>query len=156
MSFFRRTVKFDLLAWSLPLLYLVHLLEEYYAGERFPVWFSRVLHAALSEADFILINTIGIAVFFGAVLVYSISRKNKIIVVGLGCVLFINGFVHLFSSIISGSYSPGTISGLFLYIPMGFLLLFRTMPPLTSKQRLTGLLLGGFIHIIVAAVALNI
>lgn len=103
-----------------------------------------------------LINTAGVSVFFTAVLVYSISRKNTIMVIGLGCVLFINGFVHLFSSIISGSYSPGTISGLFLYIPMGFLLLFRTEPPLTSKQRITGMMLGGFIHVIVATVALTI
>ena len=156
MALFRINIKFGVIAWSLPLLYLVHALEEFYVGERFPVWFSRVLHADLSDADFILINTIGVSAFFFVVLIYSIYRKNTIMVIGLGSVLFINGFVHLFSSIISGSYSPGTISGLFLYIPMGFLLFFRTMPPLTPQQRITGLAMGGLIHVVVAAVALNI
>lgn len=46
------------LAWLLPATYLIHLLEEYFGGEGFPVWLSRFMNANLSAADFLLINGI--------------------------------------------------------------------------------------------------
>jgi hypothetical protein len=144
------------LAWALPALYLVHLLEEFYAGERFPVWFSRVLGANLSDSDFILINSVGISVFILSAVVYALTKRNGLMVISLATVLFLNGFVHFFSSIFSLSYSPGTISGLLLYLPMGFFLFKKVEPPLRPQERNTGLMIGVLVHIGVALLALNI
>lgn len=151
-----RRIPLRYLAWALPALYAIHLLEEYFAGERFPVWFSRVLNANLSDADFILINSFDISIFILAAILYTIKQSNTIMIVSLGAVLFINGFVHIFSSIFSLSYCPGTISGTLLYLPLGYFLFLKSSPPLTVQQRKQGLGLGALIHIVVAGIALTI
>ncbi|TNE54881.1 MAG: HXXEE domain-containing protein [Bacteroidetes bacterium] len=149
-------IRMSTLVWLLPLFYLAHLLEEYLAGEGFPVWFSRVLGADLSEADFILINSIGISIFILAAIFYTRTRKNTIMVTTLATVLFLNGWVHLFSSFLSRSYSPGTITGLVLYLPLGYLLFCKLQPPLTRGQRSKGVLLAILAHLAIAAIALTI
>ena len=149
-------IKLSILAWLLPVFYLVHLLEEYYAGETFPVWFSRVLGADLSKEEFIWINSIGMSIFLFSAILYTLTRRNAVMVAVLGTVLFLNGFLHLFSSILSFSYSPGTISGLIIYIPMGYALRNFASPALPQNIWLPVLLAAVILHIVVATVALTI
>ena len=74
----------------------------------------------------------------------------------LWTVLFINGLLHPLSSLVSASYSPGTISGVFLYVPLGFLALKRIILELSVGQRNTGITAGILIHLVVVVLALTI
>ncbi len=151
-----KTLSPTLFAGLLPAAYLIHLLEEYFAGPGFPAWLSGFLNVDLSAADFLIINGIAwpaMAIFAAA---YKLGWKNNVVLLALWTVLFINGLLHPLASLLSASYSPGTFSGLLLYLPLGLLAFIRIIPELTSGQRNTGLAAGLLIHLLVVAVAVNI
>jgi hypothetical protein len=57
-----------------------------------------------------------------------IIDKNNTILVALGTLVFVNGMVHLVLSIFTFSYSPGTISSVVLFIPLGIIIFKRILP----------------------------
>ncbi|MCB0581124.1 MAG: HXXEE domain-containing protein [Phaeodactylibacter sp.] len=145
-----------LLAWLLPGTYLVHLLEEYFGGEGFPVWLSRFMNADLSAADFLLINGIAWPLMAAFALAYTLGWKNNVVLLALWTVLFVNGLLHPLSCLASGAYSPGTFSAVLLYLPLGLLAFKTTLPTLSDKQRFGGITAGVLIHILVILLAVNI
>ena len=61
-------------AWLFPLTYLLHLSEEFWGGEGFPSWISRVAGAHFSNQDFLTLNAIGLVmVTVSATLIYKKS-----------------------------------------------------------------------------------
>lgn len=143
-------------AWYLPLAYSVHILEEYYAGAGFPKWFSSIFQVDLSETDFININTIGLSVMLIHAILYTLGKAKNLALVAFGTVLFVNGVIHLTASTITWGYSPGTVSGTLLYLPVGWYL-WKTVKPLVPENSWrTGIALGLAIHALVIFIALHI
>lgn len=141
------------IAWLLPATILVHQLEEYFG--QFPLWYSNLLNAQLSNQDFIAINVCGLFIFTGFSLSY-IFNKNSLILVALGTLVFVNGIVHLLLSIFTFSYSPGSISGVILFIPLGIIIFKRILPQLPKHQRALAIAIGIFVLMTVSMIALNI
>jgi len=141
------------MAWLLPITIFIHQLEEYFA--HFPLWYSNLLDANLSEQDFILINAIGLFVFMAVALSY-LFNKNKIILVALGTLVFVNGIVHALLSLFTFSYSPGTISGLVLFIPLGIIIFIRILPHLREAEKIIAITIGIFVLFAVSLIAINI
>jgi hypothetical protein len=127
------------IAWLLPASILVHQLEEYFGY--FPLWFSNLLDAQLSNKDFIVGNGIAICIFTIVALSY-LFNKNNLILVALGTIVFVNGMVHLLLSIFTFSYSPGTISGVVLFIPLGLLIYKRILPQLRKGEKIIAISIG--------------
>jgi len=142
--------------WILPLAYSMHIIEEYFAGKGFPKWFSDVFNATISNGDFIIINAIAFSIVIIFSVTYQFYRQNNVFFLALVTLFFVNGIIHILSSIFSMTYSPGTITGLIIYIPMGIILFKRILPLLSYNQKVTGISAGIFIHIIVAVIAFNI
>ncbi|MCO6479159.1 MAG: HXXEE domain-containing protein [Phaeodactylibacter sp.] len=145
-----------LLAWLLPAAYAIHLLEEYFAGVGFPVWLSAFLNADLSTSDFLIINGIAWPMMAAFAIAYTLGWKNNVALLALWTLLFTNGILHPLSCLASASYSPGTFSGLLLYLPLGYLAFRTIIPTLSDSQRNVGIIAGIFIHLLVIAVAVNI
>lgn len=143
-----------LLAWLLPASYAVHLLEEYFGG--FPAWMSAFLNIDLSVTDFLVINGIAWPLMLAFAVAYSLGWKNNVALLALWTLLFVNGILHPLSCLASASYSPGTLSGLLLYLPLGYAAFQRIIPELSSRQRNTGIIAGILIHLVVVVVAVNI
>ena len=141
------------MAWLLPTTILVHQLEEYF-GE-FPQWYSNLLNAQLSNQDFIVINGVGLFVFTVFALSY-IFNKNNLILVAMGTLVFVNGMIHLFLSIFTFSYSPGTISGVVFFIPLGIIIFKRILPQLYQGEKIIAIAIGIFVLFIVSMIAINI
>lgn len=141
------------IAWLLPLSIFAHQLEEYFFG--FPAWFSILLNADLSVSDFIYINTIGLFVFTLLSLSY-LFNKNNIIPVALGTLVFVNGWAHLLLSIFTFSYSPGTITSTFLFIPLGLIIFRKISPLLREGERIAAIAIGIIVLISVSVIAMNI
>ena len=141
------------MAWLLPLILLIHQSEEYFY--QFPLWFSNLFDANLSSQDFILINGIGLFVITVLTLFYII-HKNNFILVALGTLVFVNGIIHLLLSLYTFSYSPGTISGVVLFIPLGWIILKRISPQLPVNERIISIASGIIILLIVSMIAMNI
>jgi len=141
------------IALLLPITILIHQLEEYFG--HFPLWYSKYLDVNLSNQNFILINAIGLFVFTAAALSY-LFNKNKIILVALGTLVFVNGIVHALLSLFTFTYSPGTISGLLLFIPLGIIIFNRIMPQLRKADKIIAVTIGIFVLFSVSLIAINI
>ena len=141
------------IAALIPFTLLIHQLEEYFG--RFPQWYSNLLNAQLSNRDFIIINSIGLLVIMVASLSYFFN-KNNMILVALGTLVFVNGWVHLLASLFTLSYSPGTISGIVLFIPLGLVVYKKILPKLKSSEKVIAISVGFFVLILVSTIASNI
>ncbi|NND06479.1 MAG: HXXEE domain-containing protein [Saprospiraceae bacterium] len=140
-------------AWLLPATIFIHQLEEYYG--QFPLWYSNLLNAQLSNQDFIYINAVGLFIFTAFSLSY-IFNKNNIILVALGTLVFVNGIAHLLLSVFTFSYSPGTISGLVLFLPLGILIFNKILPKLNDHKKVLAIAIGIFVLFTVSFIAVNL
>jgi len=144
------------ITWLLPAAYLIHLLDEYFSGDSLPDWISAVFNVSLSLDDFIIINSIGFAAVLVIITLFSLDKIDHFFPAALGILFFTNGIIHLIASIFTASLSPGTISGVILYVPLGVLIFRKIFPALTRGQRSLAVVTGIIIQIIVSAVAFNI
>ena len=144
------------IAWLLPVAYMVHLFDEYFSGEGFPKWFSGIFKTNLSLNDFIIINSVGFVATLIIVILYSINKANNFTIGVLGTLFFINGLIHLFASVITMEYSPGTITGMIVYLPLGYVIFKKIFPLIPEHQRTMSFITAIFLQIVVAIIALNI
>lgn len=144
------------IVWLLPASYLIHILEEYFSGAGFLVWFSGVFNVDLSNTNFIIINSFGFAITITVVILYNFNKLNNFVIGVLGSLFFVNGIIHFLASLLTASYSPGTISGVLLYLPLGYLTFKKIFPLIPQEQRVLSFTAGVIIQVIVALVAMNI
>jgi len=145
-----------MIAWFLPIAYLVHLIDEYFSGEGFSNWFSGIFKVSLSPNDFIIINSIGFTATVVIAILYGFNKVNHFIIALLGSLFFTNGLVHIAASVLTEAYSPGTFTGIIIYLPLGFIIFKKIFPLISQQQRLLAVAAGVTVQIFVATVALNI
>ena len=139
--------------YSIPITLFAHQLEEYLG--HFPEWYSNLLNTQLSTDDFIYINSIGLTIIIGLA-VTSVVNANFQIPVALGTLIFVNGIIHLLITIFTLSYSPGTITGVVFFIPLGLLIYKKLLPLLTPTEQLIAISSGIAGLICVSIIAFNI
>lgn len=140
----------------MPSAYLIHLLEEYFGGVGFPYWFSNLLSVSMTPEDFILINAFGFSATLIIAILYNLDKVTDFIIAVLGILFIINGIVHLLATLFSATYSPGTITGVIIYIPLGILIFKMIFPRIKKEQRMLCLVTAIVVQIIVALIAYNI
>jgi hypothetical protein len=121
--------------WLFPATYAVHIAEEGLAGQRFYRWIqrfplARALGVQISGSSFLVVNLIYLGAMLAAVIVASLPGCGWLIP-ALGVLVAVNGLGHLGGSLATRSYSPGLISGLILWLPLGAFALatsHRTLP----------------------------
>ncbi|MGD8305342.1 MAG: HXXEE domain-containing protein [Ignavibacteria bacterium] len=146
-------LKPQFIVWLFPFAYLIHLLDEFYLGGGFAKWYSSLLNANLSEYDFLVINSIAIVLVITVAILYSLGKINNFIPAVLGILFFMNGFVHLMLSVVTWIYSPGTISGIIIYIPLGVIVYKNIFPLLTQDQRTSSIIAAIALHILISVIA---
>ena len=142
------------IVWLLPISLFVHQLEEFFGS--FPAWFSDLLNAELSNEDFLLINGIGLFLFIVFALAYNLGARNNFIFSALGTAVFVNGVVHPLLTIFTFTYSPGTISSIFLLLPLGIIIFKRIFPKLSENERFGAALFGVVALFIINSIARNL
>lgn len=96
--------------WLFPATDLLHVAEELWAD--FPVWISTIGGGTPATAtQFLVWNFVGLALMTIAVLLSRRSFGDWLLAI-LGATVGINGFGHVIASAATGSYVPGTVSGL--------------------------------------------
>lgn len=105
---------------AFPLSYAFHVIEEAWGGETFPVWASRLSGTSFTREEFIVLNGAAFAAMCLAVAAASQwPRARCIVVPTLGTIVAGNGALHVVASLWSGTYSPGVVSGVLLWLPLG-------------------------------------
>lgn len=138
--------------WLLPLTYLCHLAEEYWAVEPFYRWVAR-LGWTLSEPRFLVLNAVALVVMTAAVWASTRWRAAALAVPALSTAVTLNGLLHVAASVITVSYSPGLVTGLLLWLPLGSYGLRRSRAALPRHRFWTGVCVGLLGHGIVSTLA---
>ena len=111
--------------WLFPASYAVHIAEESLAGEHFYRWIRRVSGREMGPTAFVAANLVYEAAMVAAVR-HARGREDAVwIVPALGTVTAANGIGHLAGSLATRSYSPGVVSGVGVWFPLGLLALLR-------------------------------
>ena len=140
--------------WLFPATYALHILEEVWGGEGFAAWMARVAGVELAARQFLVWNALALLLMVVGVLLAERFRHLRWLLVAYGVAFLLNALSHLVASLYTASYSPGLVSGLLLWLPLGALALLRYRKRLTRRGRRAGLLVGLLMHCAVLALAL--
>ena len=109
--------------WLFPVTYILHIGEEYWGGEGFPRWISRVAGVHLTADHFLILNCIGLVLMTAGIGLVSQWAVWRWTLTAFGGVVLLNGASHAIASIITRSYSPGLVTGLLCWVPLGVITL---------------------------------
>jgi Protein of unknown function with HXXEE motif len=133
--------------WVFPVVYLLHIAEEYWGGGGFPAYVARTRGIYLSPTKFLLLNGIGLAL---TIIGVSLARRlgfTEWLLVCLATVVLINGLSHTVASLVRVEYNPGFVTGLLLFIPLGAATLAYMKRRRMRGRRYAGaLIVGAAIH----------
>lgn len=142
--------------WStlLPLAYLAHLAEEWWGSPGFSAWAQAVLGAEVSPERFIVINAVAFPLFAIGTICAVRSNRFGWFAAALSSLLVLNGVLHLLATVGFGTYSPGTVTGVVLYLPLGGLVLRHMSRTLQSQAFSRAVIAGIVAHVVVAIAAI--
>lgn len=104
--------------WLFPAAYALHIAEEYWGGEGFPAWISRLAPSPMSDEFFLLANAIGLAAMIFCTALAA-SGTGRWLPASIAAVELSNGIFHAAASLVTATYSPGLATGLLLWVPLG-------------------------------------
>ena len=131
-------------AWLFPASYLVHIVEEYWGG--FPAWIARFWGVESSSGNFLSWNGGALVMMVMGVVLVLKTKSYRWLLVSFGTVVLINGLVHAVTSVVTLSYSPGLVSGLLLFIPLGAITLVRAWRSVNPRTLRAGVIVGVLMH----------
>jgi hypothetical protein len=139
--------------WLFPATYLAHILEEAFAGERFYIWIRRITDRTLSLRTFLALNGLFFAAMVVAIIVLQASRAPWLLP-ALGTLVLVNGLGHLAGTTATRTYSPGLVSGVLLWLPLGLAALLLSWRQLSRTTFWYGVAAGVLLSSLVVLSAL--
>ena len=139
------------LLWLFLPAYAAHLAEELLA--RFPSWIRLIVGRPLPMTAFIGINAVALLLLVAGIRAAIRRESAGWLAVAIATVVTLNALLHLIGSFVTGTYSPGLITGIVVYVPLGLLTLLRAWHQQAPGGFGRGIAAGVFIHAIVSAVA---
>lgn len=131
--------------------YLVHLAEEWIGD--FPTWSRLVRGNGVSADEFLLINASFLALL-GTLSVVANRRAGMAwYPATLAAIFVINAVLHTLATWRYGVYSPGTITGLVIYLPLGVMVLRKMRAQLSVNALTACLVAGALIHVFITFIA---
>lgn len=140
--------------WLLPCSYIIHLGEEYFVAGGFPRWAERTLAARFSSTEFVAWNAFAFALMCVGAWLVSRDPKFRFIEIALALAVLGNVVAHLLASLVTWTYSPGLITGILIWLPVGLVRLRSARHASSHKGRTAGTYLGitvAFITVVVLA-----
>lgn len=135
----------------LPPAFLLHLVEEWLGG--FPAWTLIALGNEVSPERFVLLNATALLLFgIGTLAAFHCARMAWF-AASLAALVGLNGVLHTLATLGLGYYSPGTVTGVLLYLPLSAIVL-RSSAALLPRAVFAGsVVFGVLLHGIAALLA---
>jgi len=127
-----------------PLTYLAHISEEFWGGGGYSKYLLTNFSVELSPQRFLLLHALGVFLMGLGVVLGIAFRFPLTMVAILSAIILGNAFVHAIRSVHSRMYTPGLITAVLLWLPLGIVSLLAAWP-FTSAGKLTVALASGFI-----------
>jgi hypothetical protein len=112
---------------------VLHVIEEYVYPGGFLRWLRIAVGVAPSVAEAIVIN----ALFLGLVATPIFGEVSSVFAQSIPALLLANGVAHVVGTVLTTRYSPGVITSVLVFFPLGTYALLKT--PTVSGA---GILLG--------------
>lgn len=148
-SFVRLHYRDPPLVWLFLAAYVAHLSEELFAGPGLPLWLARIVGQPVPMPAFIAINTAAVAAMIVGIRAAVRREEAGWVVVAIATIVLTNAIAHLIGSIITGTYSPGLITGFVLYVPLASIALLRAGYQAEGRMFQVGVMAGLLIHLLV-------
>jgi hypothetical protein len=132
--------------WLFPLTYLIHALEEYFGGEGFYRWVARIIGRGMTAEQFVIINSFALLMMIAGVMIFRKTPSVRWLTITFATIAFINAVAHLAGSILTNTYSPGVVSGVLLWLPLGAATFYRAWKRVTGRSFIAGAAVGAVIH----------
>jgi hypothetical protein len=132
--------------WLFPMTYLIHAMEEYGCGEGFYRWVARIIGRGMTPEQFIAINSFGWLLMTASIFVFRKTPSVRWLTLCFATVVIINAVAHLAGGIWTGTYSPGVISGVLLWVPLGAATFYRAWKRVSVRSFVSGVLAGAAVH----------
>lgn len=134
--------------WLYPVSFMIHILEEYYGGIGFYNWLAH-LGMEISAIRWLAVNIFFLFIMAVAIILVKNNRNLIWILIALGIEVSLNGFGHAIGSIITKVYSPGLLSGLLIWFPLGIFTLIYSKKKTIKKIFIFGIVAGLLLRIFV-------
>jgi hypothetical protein len=139
--------------WLFPATYLAHIAEEYWGGGGFSVHLARSKGIRLTPARFLALTGAGWVLMVAGILLSHALKFPQLLLVVLATVVLINGLWHALGSVTEGGYTPGLITGVLVWAPLGAVTLFVLRGSMGGRRYLAGLAVGVAVHVVVTWLA---
>ena len=138
--------------WLYPASYLLHIIEELWGGDGFVAWFSKAFSRGLTDRSFLTLNCLALALLTAGIILILKGAPLRWLLPSFATAVLTNGLSHLLASLWTASYSPGTYTGLLLWVPLGAGTLWHMWARMKAGKFWTGVTLGLSIHAVVLLV----
>jgi len=137
----------------LPIAFLAHICEEGLGGPGFPAWTQNTLHLGVSPGRFVLMSSSGLLLTTVSVIAALRNRRVAWLAATFAAMITVNGLLHVIATAAYSIYSPGTITGLLVFIPLGSVTLLSMSRRLARHQFVLATLGGVAFHAFVLFIA---
>jgi hypothetical protein len=141
--------------WLFAVTYLVHLLEEYAAGEGFVAWADRTLGVSMSLGAFVGWNAFAFGLLCVGARLVSRDPRLRWIEIAMAIAMLGNTAVHATASVLTWTYSPGLASAVLLWGPLGVIRGPAAWRASSRRGRRAGVLIGAAAVLITLVVMLS-
>jgi Protein of unknown function with HXXEE motif len=138
-----------------PLTYLLHIAEEYWGGGGYSAYLMKSHLVEMTPLRFLLLQFLGMFLMLVGVGVSVPLRFPLTMLTILAAVIFANGLVHASRSFIDWSYTPGVVTAVLLWIPLGTFSLLRTWNDMRIGRFTFAVLTGIAISVLVEVIAMR-
>jgi hypothetical protein len=128
--------------WLFPTTYAIHLLEEYFVLGGFPRWVRQALAIQFSDGEFLAWNGFAFVLMCVGSWLVSHDSRFRFIEIALALAVLGNALAHLLGSVLTRTYSPGLITAVVVWVPLGWTRLQKAVPVCSARGRLAGTCIG--------------
>ncbi len=140
--------------WLFPVTGLVHFADELFAGGGFYRWVALIGGGRISMMRFASATLVA---FVSITVASWIARKRyDWLLFALAAIILTNALTHTAGSLATHTYSPGTLSGLLLWLPLGGSILYDGYTRNCRVAWCFGLALGTALNAGVLLLAMNL
>jgi hypothetical protein len=140
--------------WILPVSYIVHLAEEVWGGEGYAAWISRLSGSTFPRSTLLLLNLLLVVGMVAVILAAFRRGALHWAVVALGTAVLGNSLLHLGASLATRTYSPGLLTGILLWLPIGGYSIWRGLHRCEKRDLVLGVTIGVVATLLISSVAL--
>ena len=139
------------LLWLFVPAFAIHVAEEWFGG--FTTWIEQVAGGPMSGAIFLAVNAAAMLLLVIGVRAASRAESYGWIAVTIATIALINTGAHAAGAALTESYSPGLISAVVLFAPLGSLTMIRALDQAPRGTIARGVIVGVVLHAFVFVVA---